>query len=367
MKRKRISDKTVRAKRLAPFCLCGAQSALHYLHTLLTAMEGVRQAEDSECLHHTRVASRRLRSILPLFTECLSRQTCNRWRKHLRRLTRALGAARDTDVQMAWAQHFLDHEASTQERPGVERLLLRLQQQRYALHPPVIKALDRFVASQCSDEMEERLAQLAEDTQASDGDVPGRSVYRTMRKLIRQRLKALQAYAPYVQQPECHAELHAMRIAAKRLRYTMQAFAPLYADALKEPIGAAETLQTLLGDIRDCDVWAQELSQFLEAERDRTLVYFGQTEPFAFLVPGLLALQHNRQQYREQRYAEFVTFWHQTQEQGTWESLQQTLQAAAAHGSHSAADAASRPAEDTASAPVASPAETAKEVPIDEC
>src|SRR5262249_11797550 len=135
MTRKRISDLTARDRHLAPFCRCGAETALHCLHALLTAMEGVRQAEDIEDLHHARVASRRLRSLLPLFTVCLSRQTSKRWRKHLRRLTRALGVARDTDVQMAWAQHFLDHKASTQERPGVERLLLRLLQQRDALHP----------------------------------------------------------------------------------------------------------------------------------------------------------------------------------------------------------------------------------------
>src|SRR5262245_22905615 len=58
------------------------------------------------------------------------------------------------------------------------------------------------------------------------------------------------------------------------------------------------------------------LPQFLEEESQRTLVYFGHLEPFAPLVPGILALQHNRQHYRMQRYQEFVTFWHQVQEQG---------------------------------------------------
>ena len=327
MKRKRTIATMSGAHLLAPLCLCGAQTALKYLEALSTAIECVRQAEDSECVHHMRVASRRLRSILPLFAVGLSRQACDRWRKQLRRLTRALGEGRDTDVQSACVQRFLDREARAQERPGVERLRLRLQQRRHVLQESVLEALERFVASQVTEEMEQTLTQLAKTSQTSGVDTPGHYVYRQTGKVMRDQLKALQAYAPYVQQPECSTALHAMRIAAKRLRYTMQAFAPLYPDALEEPVHTVRTIQTLLGDIHDCDVWAHDLPQFLAAERQRTLVYFGQTEPFTPLIPGLLALQHNRQQYRAQRYHKFVTFWHQVQEQWVWERLQQTLMA----------------------------------------
>jgi len=291
----------------------------------MSAMDGVRQAEDSECLHRMRVASRRLRSVLPLWAACLTRPTCDRWRKQLRRLTGGLREARDTDVQMACVQHFLAHEASAQERPGVERLLLRLQQRRRALQGTVVEALDRFMASRLAAEMEQTLTHLAHVSRACGLDTPGPYVYRQTHRAIQARLKALQAYAPYVQQPQCIQELHAMRLAAKRLRYTLQALAPLYPDALAEAVRAARTVQTMLGDIHDCDVWAHDLPQFLEAERDRTLGYFGQAEAFAPLVPGLLALQHNRQHYRAQRYQEFVTFWNQTQ--GVWECLQQAAPA----------------------------------------
>jgi len=224
---------------------------------------------------------------------------------------------------MACVQHFLEHEASTLERPGVERLLLRLRQRRQALRGTVTAALDRFVASQLDAEMEQRLTHLAHESRACGVDTPGPYVYRRTQKAIQARLQALHAYAPYVQQPQCIQELHAMRLAAKRLRYTMQALAPLYADALQEAVRAARTVQTMLGDIHDCDVWAHDLPQFLETERDRALEYFGQAEAFAPLVPGLLALQHDRQQYRVRRYQEFVTFWNRVQEQSVWERLQQ--------------------------------------------
>ena len=99
----------------------------------MAEMDGVRQGEDRQCVHRMRVASRRLHNVLPLFATSLSHQTCARWRKQLRRVTRVLGEARDTDVQMACAQQFLHNSASAEEHAGVERLLLRLEQRRQVL------------------------------------------------------------------------------------------------------------------------------------------------------------------------------------------------------------------------------------------
>jgi CHAD domain-containing protein len=283
--------------------------------------------EERESLHRVRVASRRLRSFLPLFAVCVSRKICKRWRKQLRCLTRALGGVRDTDVQIACVEDFLEHQASLEERPGIERLLLRLQQRRHALREPVETALERFTARHLAEEMEQTLMHLVSVSQASGAALPGPYVYRKIRKAVQTRLQAFEMYAPYVEHPECSDELHAMRIAAKHLRYLLQACVPFYLDVLQEPVRTASTFQTLLGDIHDCDVWAHDLPLFLEEESQRTLAYFGNLEPFAPLVPGIMALQENRQHYRMQRYEEFVTFWHQVQEQGIWAQLRQTLDA----------------------------------------
>ena len=208
---------------------------------------------------------------------------------------------------------------------------------------------------------------MAEASQWSAGTLPGRRVYRQMRQALRTRLHALLAYTPYVQQPECYAELHAMRIAAKRLRYTMQAFAPLYPDALAEPIDAARTLQTLLGDIHDCDVWAQDLPQFLEAERDRTLAYFGQVEPFASLVPGILALQHNRATVPSAALPGVCDVLAPGPGAGRLGALAtDTASSSAASGSHAGQSDAAR-AEDATGASVHAPAETEKETTVDQC
>ncbi|MGO8671057.1 MAG: CHAD domain-containing protein [Capsulimonadaceae bacterium] len=69
------------------------------------------------------------------------------------------------------------------------------------------------------------------------------------------RLAEMYRFAPYVRDPERVQELHDMRIAAKRLRYTMEVFASCASDpefsALYEIV---KGIQELIGDIHDCDV-----------------------------------------------------------------------------------------------------------------
>jgi hypothetical protein len=156
---------------------------------------------------------------------------------------------------------------------------------------------------------------------------PDAALADNLQRIVATRLDEMCSFVPRALDPARMKALHDMRIAAKRLRYIMQALAPLYPDELAEPIQAAHLCQTRLGDIHDGDVWIDTLPHFLEEEQARTLAYFGSTTPFEPLKPGILALHHNRQQQRAQDYQEFVTFWEQLQAQGVWERLRQTLAA----------------------------------------
>ena len=79
------------------------------------------------------------------------------------------------------------------------------------------------------------------------------------------RLDELVSYHFAVQDAKYVTELHEMRIAAKRLRYTMDIFAPafeqyttLYARYMAA-LGEIKQLQTFLGDIHDADVQVPRL------------------------------------------------------------------------------------------------------------
>lgn len=54
-------------------------------------------------------------------------------------------------------------------------------------------------------------------------------------------------------------ELHVFRLAAKRFRYTLEIFRPLYGPGLDRMIDAVKTIQTVLGKRQDCVVLAERV------------------------------------------------------------------------------------------------------------
>ncbi|MBM3240805.1 CHAD domain-containing protein [Candidatus Poribacteria bacterium] len=309
------------------YCLFGAQTLLKRLRDLIQEIDGVRQAEDIEHLHRMRVASRRIRSTLALFEECFPQKMVKTWRKQMRRVTRTLGDARDADVQIDFLETFLDSLEEARYRAGIKRLLLRIRQQREGLQRKVITVMDRLEASDVLENIEETLRQIRIHGRLNQVDVHTSLVYQQACLAISLKLDEMLAYEPYVRQPERVEELHAMRIAAKRLRYTIEVFEPLYHEELKSSRQVVREVQTILGDIHDYDVWVEYLPQFLEEERVRTLEYFGHTRPLNLLKAGILYLQQECQQRRDQRYKEFVEFWEELQHQAVWENLGQILHA----------------------------------------
>src|SRR5574340_240314 len=137
--------------------LYGAGILLTHLTSLVQEMSGVRRGDDIEAVHSMRVATRRLRATLPLFGPSLAGKRHLEWIKTARGITRALGEARDSDVQIEHVSAFLA-PLQPPYRSGARRLLLRLKQQRIALQPKVLKALDKFEKSGLVTEMAQKLA-----------------------------------------------------------------------------------------------------------------------------------------------------------------------------------------------------------------
>ena len=92
-------------------CVFGAIALQRYLDALNQEIDGVRSGKDVESIHDMRVASRRLRSGLELFKPCLPAKHFPIWEKQVRKVTKALGAARDTDVQLERLAAFAKNSA----------------------------------------------------------------------------------------------------------------------------------------------------------------------------------------------------------------------------------------------------------------
>ena len=68
------------------------------------------------------------------------------------------------------------------------------------------------------------------------------------------RLDELRSFAPVALEPPASKTQHEMRIAAKRLRYVLEIVGPCFGPEADAARDAARRLQSVLGEIHDCDV-----------------------------------------------------------------------------------------------------------------
>jgi CHAD domain-containing protein len=310
--------------QLKAYYIFGAVIQARQLQALVAELEGVRRAEDMECIHRMRVASRRLRAAQSLFDGFLPGQKAKRWEKEIRRVTRALGQARDLDVQLDAFNAFAQTHTEPSFKPGIRRLMLRINQQRNLAQQKVISALQQLEESSILPIASARLQALAEQVDQVYLYTP--YLYQTAFQKINGRLENMLSYAPYIYQPDKAAELHAMRIMAKRLRYTMEIFSPLYPGALKEPLHTVREMQELLGNLHDADMWLIYLPAFLESERQMTVAFYGRLRNYSSIQPAVQAFVEDRTICRENAYHQVVDCWEKAHQQDIWTHLHETLQ-----------------------------------------
>lgn len=298
----------------------GATILLRSVDALQIEIDGVQKSEDIEFIHRMRVASRRLRSALGIFIGILPEKKQAVWIRHVRKLTRALGEARDTDVQIDLVTQVLGGVKEPKCKPGLNRILLRLIQKRERLQADVNSALNDLDKSKVCPQIQSRTSPLVSDTKESTSPL-----YQLSYSIINEKLNDFLSYEVYLRQPDNTPMLHEMRIAAKRLRYSMEIFAPIYPDELSQPLQAARKSQQILGDIHDCDVWIAFLPGFEEKERQRIHKFYGHHRPLYRITPGIQYFLENRAKNRDRAYHDFLKIWRKWREQETWLSLRETI------------------------------------------
>ncbi len=317
----------------APACdaatrLLAAEAMLQRLEALGKEKDGAARAEDIECVHRMRVASRRLRTALELFGDCLPRRRVKEWAREVRRVTRSLGQARDADVQVLFVEQFLAGVEDDKARPGLARLLLRLRQHRAALQQSVLKALRRVGESGLIDRMTDSLLRLRAKQRlerAEDAPPLTDALLERARRTIAARLEELLAYEPFLRQPQAAERHHAMRIAAKHLRYAMEIFEPLLERALAEPVRWARKLQSVLGEIHDCDVWLERLPEFLDQERQRAIEYHGSARGQRRLHRGIHLLEQACAERRRGLFDRLGREWAKCARKRVWSKMLKAL------------------------------------------
>lgn len=93
---------------------------------------------------------------------------------------------------------------------------------------------------------------------------------RNARIILKQRLDDMYAYAPFIDNPDNMRELHDLRIATKRVRYTLELFEEFLPASSKDFALELSRLQDELGALHDSEVMLALLRQLLQPVQEET-------------------------------------------------------------------------------------------------
>jgi CHAD domain-containing protein len=201
----------------------------------------VRAGRSVEGLHQLRVGFRRLEVALGAFAREFDKDWLQELRGRAKVLSNRLGAARDLDVFIG---ERLDRAVEADERELLAPLRARAESARDAAW----KLAQACVAGADFALFLDDVAGLAASRLPLAGDPRLTKVAK--RILARQQKRAVRRGRAAKSRDE--GDLHRLRIALKKLRYTAEFFAPLYTKKkVKTYLGKLRKLQEQLGEIND--------------------------------------------------------------------------------------------------------------------
>ncbi|NJN66043.1 MAG: CHAD domain-containing protein [Chloroflexaceae bacterium] len=255
-----------------------------HFQELLTMEREVRKDTDIEGVHDMRVATRRLRAVLPAIKPVVSAQALRPFQKPIRKIARSLGEVRDCDVFLDLVRHYLE-PLPAEQRPAMAPLVTALQRDRAAAYQHLLVVLD----STGYEIFKRDFARFLTDR--AEGWNPRLRVCDVVGSIIWQRYEALRAYETAIDTDHNHspiapiapaaptdsaesangviypdpdqanparddddAALHEARIAGKHLRYVLEMLSAQHGELVDRLLAPIKALQSSLGSIQDIAV-----------------------------------------------------------------------------------------------------------------
>lgn len=217
------------------------------VHRFIVHMPGVHLGEDPEALHQARVATRRLRSDLRTFGPLLEEGWVASLRDELRWLGGALGTVRDIDVLSARLGAMSARLPAADCYP-LSVMMTMLHTEREMRRRELLEATgeDRYL------ELLDRMVDAANHPRLwPSADRPSRDALLELARAPFERLRRTVRELP---DKPADADLHRIRIRAKRVRYAAEAVAPVVGKKAVRFAAAAAGLQDTLGELQDSTV-----------------------------------------------------------------------------------------------------------------
>jgi CHAD domain-containing protein len=249
--------------------------ALADLVLALENADAAARADEPDAVHQMRTTVRRLRSVLAAFRRVFDRPAVEDLRDRLHRLGAVLGEVRDVEVRGLRAAAYLDELPAQQDDEDARARLVEGAQSDYReAHDRLRRFLTSPAYFRLLDALDEFVARPPLTDVASQS--PRKAVRKTLAREIRRVKKRADAIG--ADGGDREVQLHAVRRAARRLRYTAEALVQSADVGSKyaRVAEAGELVQDTLGEHRDCVLFGQHLlltSNRADAQGEKTFVY----------------------------------------------------------------------------------------------
>lgn len=325
---------------MSPYCLFGAKNMLENLLAFEEHSHAALKGTDPEDIHQTRVASRRLLTVLSLFPECLPEKKQKKWAGEIRKAAKALSSARDLDVQATHINDYLKGRPCSPMNKGPALLLEKNRKERKKAQEEAQDAIKEIGSGNVIEEIRRTCEKAIEKTK----DAPGSgSSYAPAGMRICGMLDDLLSYECSVYKESDIEAHHKMRIVAKRLRYALETYGGLCgnescADAstikhlrevveISEYVSAIKRLQEILGEMHDCDVLIESVDEYEcpvnENKKDRKAV-----------EKSLAAFRQHLKDNRANEYKRLLAYWNDALEKKIFEGIKGLIEDARNNDAH---------------------------------
>ena len=307
------------------YCKFGSETLLKLLPVFEGQIEGVMKSDDIEYVHKMRVTSRRLRAALPLFRSCFPEKEFKEWVSRLKKVTRLLANARDLDVQIAFIEQYNRKITSLTEKASLEALLKEHADRRKSIQSSVVSGLEKLEASDILQDIRRFCEQTISEHSSVTFD--SNQVLEKASRHISFRLDDFLSMEKYVYLENKKLKHHQMRINAKKLRYTMEVFAPLYKNKLAKEIETITAFQDVLGKMHDCVVWEDYIPRFIDKAKNKIKSKENKKGDITKFEKALFKFLAYIRDQRRSHYSQFVGFWNKNKSNGFFVKLRKTTNA----------------------------------------
>ena len=280
------------------------QLALRRLERFVSFEPKVVGGDEPDAIHDLRVASRRLQQVLDLLHPQPQPRDIRRLRRRIQRCRRVFGEVRNCDVFLGRVDKYLARKRSTHREiwMAIEEYL---RSRRTGLFPKAVRKLNRQNLTGLYVRLRELLRAAATPAKRSSAELDVNASPETPAERFWPRLAeslgpvwtAFEARITESRDNPSPAAIHAVRIAAKRLRYLLEVIHEYRVPGCADQLAWLRRLQQHLGDWHDLETQSQFLAGMVARPR-----YLRANLELCQGIIGLMRREQARKKHYEEKY-----------------------------------------------------------------